>query len=124
MSALLEVKGLSVGYARKGLALEDVSLSVPKGGIVALLVLWEFKSWRVTLCIMLPLYITSVLCEGIMAVLGLACPSGANSDTERGVMVNPGVDERGMGVFAILGNDGSDAFWHGESLETTAVQAA
>ena len=26
-------------------------------GIVALLVLWEFKSWRVTVCIMLPLYI-------------------------------------------------------------------
>ncbi len=33
----LEVKGLSVGYARKGLALEDVSLSVPHGAIVALL---------------------------------------------------------------------------------------
>ncbi|PRC91150.1 efflux RND transporter permease subunit [Solimicrobium silvestre] len=40
-------------------------------GIVALLVLWEFRSWRVTLCIMLPLYITSVLCEAIMAKLGL-----------------------------------------------------
>ncbi len=40
-------------------------------GIVALLVLWEFKSWRVTVCIMVPLYITSVLCEGIMARLGL-----------------------------------------------------
>lgn len=37
MSAVLEVKNLAVGYARKGLALEDVSLSVPKGGIVALL---------------------------------------------------------------------------------------
>jgi branched-chain amino acid transport system ATP-binding protein len=37
METLLEVKGLSVGYARKGLALEDVSLKVPKGGIVALL---------------------------------------------------------------------------------------
>ena len=34
---MLEVKDLSVGYARKGLALEDVSLSVPKGSIVALL---------------------------------------------------------------------------------------
>ncbi|MES2261765.1 MAG: MMPL family transporter [Pseudomonadota bacterium] len=40
-------------------------------GIVALLVWWEFRSWRVTLCIMLPLYITSVLCEAIMAWLGL-----------------------------------------------------
>lgn len=39
--------------------------------IVALLVLWEFKSWRVTVCIMLPLFITSVLCEGLMATLGL-----------------------------------------------------
>lgn len=37
MDLALEVKGLSVGYARKGLALENVSLSVPKGHIVALL---------------------------------------------------------------------------------------
>jgi branched-chain amino acid transport system ATP-binding protein len=37
MDYALEVKGLSVGYARKGLALEDVSLVVPKGHIVALL---------------------------------------------------------------------------------------
>ena len=37
MDNALEVKGLSVGYARKGLALEDVSLTVPKGRIVALL---------------------------------------------------------------------------------------
>ena len=34
---ILEVKGLSVGYARKGLALEDVSLAVPTGTSVALL---------------------------------------------------------------------------------------
>lgn len=40
-------------------------------GIVAALVWWEFKSWRVTVCIMVPLYITSVLCEAIMAQLGL-----------------------------------------------------
>ncbi len=37
MENALDVKGLSVGYARKGLALEDVSLSVPNGSIVALL---------------------------------------------------------------------------------------
>jgi len=35
--AMLDIQGLSVGYARKGLALEDVSLSVPKGSVVALL---------------------------------------------------------------------------------------
>ena len=37
MSALLEVKDLSVGYARKGLALDGVTLAVPHGKIVALL---------------------------------------------------------------------------------------
>ena len=37
MSNILEVKGLSAGYARKGLALEDVNLQVPTGSIVALL---------------------------------------------------------------------------------------
>ena len=37
MIEMLRVEGLSVGYARKGLALEDVCLSVPKGSIVALL---------------------------------------------------------------------------------------
>jgi predicted RND superfamily exporter protein len=40
-------------------------------GIVTLLVFWEFRSWRVTLAIMVPLYITSVLCEALMATLGL-----------------------------------------------------
>jgi branched-chain amino acid transport system ATP-binding protein len=37
MDAMLAIKGLSVAYARKGLALEDINLSVPKGGVVALL---------------------------------------------------------------------------------------
>jgi branched-chain amino acid transport system ATP-binding protein len=37
MTNMLDIKNLSVGYARKGLALENVSLSVPKGSIVALL---------------------------------------------------------------------------------------
>lgn len=40
-------------------------------GIVSLLVLWEFKSWRVTVAIMVPLFITSILCEAIMARLGM-----------------------------------------------------
>ena len=37
MANMLEIKGLSVGYGRKGLALEDVSLTVAQGSIVALL---------------------------------------------------------------------------------------
>lgn len=39
--------------------------------VVALLVFWEFKSWRVTVALILPLLITSILCEAIMARLGL-----------------------------------------------------
>ena len=35
--AVLAIDGLSVAYGRRGLALDDVSLCVPKGGIVALL---------------------------------------------------------------------------------------
>ena len=37
MSTLLSIEGLSVGYHRKGLTLEDVSLPIAKGQIVALL---------------------------------------------------------------------------------------
>lgn len=37
MENMLEINDLCVGYARKGLALENVNLSVPKGSIVALL---------------------------------------------------------------------------------------
>ena len=37
MSNVLDIQHLSVAYNRKGLALEDVSLQVPQGGIVALL---------------------------------------------------------------------------------------
>ena len=37
MANMLEINNLSVGYARKGLALENVSLSVPQGSIVTLL---------------------------------------------------------------------------------------
>lgn len=36
-TVILEVSGLSVAYARHGLALEDISFTVPKGAIVALL---------------------------------------------------------------------------------------
>jgi predicted RND superfamily exporter protein len=49
----------------------EVQMLVLVYAIVALLVWWEFRSWRVALCIMLPLYITSALCEAIMARLGL-----------------------------------------------------
>lgn len=39
--------------------------------MVGALVWWEFKSFRVMLCIMVPLFITEVLCKVVMVQLGL-----------------------------------------------------
>lgn len=40
-------------------------------GIVAVLLLLEFRSIRVALCLLIPLVITSLLCEAVMTVMGL-----------------------------------------------------
>lgn len=40
-------------------------------GIVALLVLIEFRSFKVMLAIVFPLFVTSMLCEALMALLGI-----------------------------------------------------
>ena len=40
-------------------------------GIVAVLLMLEFRSIRVTLCLLIPLIITSLLCEAVMTVMGL-----------------------------------------------------
>jgi len=40
-------------------------------GAVALLCLVTFRSWRATLCAVLPLMLTSVLCEALMVALGM-----------------------------------------------------
>lgn len=40
-------------------------------GSIGLLCLLEFRSWRATLCIILPLAIVAVLCNALMALLGI-----------------------------------------------------
>jgi predicted RND superfamily exporter protein len=40
-------------------------------GAVGLLCLLTFRSWRATLCAMLPLMLTSILCEALMVSLGM-----------------------------------------------------
>ena len=40
-------------------------------GVVSLLVLLTFRSWRAVVCIILPLALTSVLAQAIMALLGI-----------------------------------------------------
>lgn len=93
--------------------------------IVALLVLWEFKSWRVMLCIMIPLYITSVLCEGVMATLGLGVKVATLPVIALGVGI--GVDY-GIYIYNKLehflekGLDLRDAYF--ETLKTTGMAVA
>jgi predicted RND superfamily exporter protein len=94
-------------------------------GIVALLVLWEFKSWRVTVCIMVPLYITSVLCEGIMAKLGLGVKVATLPVIALGIGI--GVDYgiyiyNKMAYYLERGLDLKTAYF--ETLKTTGVAVA
>ncbi|PYY66133.1 RND transporter, partial [Pseudomonas jessenii] len=39
--------------------------------IISLVVLWEFRSLKVTFALMAPLYLSTVLCEAVMAKMGL-----------------------------------------------------
>jgi predicted RND superfamily exporter protein len=39
--------------------------------IVGLMVWWEFRAWRVTVSLVLPLYLSAILCEALMAQIGM-----------------------------------------------------
>ncbi|HUG20937.1 efflux RND transporter permease subunit [Piscinibacter sp.] len=94
-------------------------------GIVSLLVWWEFKSWRIALCIMIPLYITSVLCEALMTLLGLGVKVGTLPVIALGVGI--GVDY-GIYIYNRLehflrqGLSLKDAYFH--TLTSTGVAVA
>ncbi len=93
--------------------------------IVAALVLWEFRSWRVTLCIMLPLYITSALCEAIMAQLGLGVKVATLPVIALGIGI--GVDYgiyiyNRLQHFLDLGLELKEAYF--ETLKSTGVAVA
>jgi len=49
----------------------EVSMLLMLFGSISLLCLLEFRSWRATLCIILPLAIVAVLCNALMALLGI-----------------------------------------------------
>ncbi|OMG52493.1 transporter [Azonexus hydrophilus] len=49
----------------------EVTMLLLLFGSIGLLCLLEFRSWRATLCIILPLAIVAVLCNALMAVLGI-----------------------------------------------------
>jgi predicted RND superfamily exporter protein len=94
-------------------------------GIVAILVCWEFSSWRVGLCIMAPLYVTSVLCEAVMVQLGLGVKVatlpvialGVGIGVDYGIYIYNRIDS-----FLRLGMGFREAYF--ETLKTTGVAVA
>lgn len=89
-------------------------------GVVSLLCLITFRSWRPVLCIMLPLALTSILCQALMAQLGIGVKVGTLPVIALGVGI--GVDY-GIYIYSRLesfmkmGHSLSEAY--AETLMTT-----
>lgn len=68
-------------------------------GVVSFLCLLTFRSWRSVLCIMLPLVLTSILCQALMAMFGIGIKVGTLPVIALGVGI--GVDY-GIYIFSRL----------------------
>ncbi|ROL64773.1 RND family transporter [Pseudomonas vranovensis] len=93
--------------------------------IIALVVLWEFKSLKVTFALMAPLYLSTVLCEAVMATMGLGVKIATLPVIALGVGI--GVDY-GIYLYSRLetflrqGLDMRQAYF--ETLKTTGTSVA
>lgn len=91
-------------------------------GVVSFLCLLTFRSWRSVLCIMLPLVLTSILCQALMALFGIGIKVGTLPVIALGVGI--GVDY-GIYIFSRLesflklGHSLNDAYL--ETLQTTGT---
>ena len=93
--------------------------------IISLVVLWEFKSLKVTFALMAPLYLSTVLCEAVMAKMGLGVKIATLPVIALGVGI--GVDY-GIYLYSRLehflrqGMDLRQAYF--ETLKTTGTSVA
>lgn len=93
--------------------------------IISAVVLWEFRSIKVTIALMLPLYISTVLCEAFMAKMGLGVKIATLPVIALGVGI--GVDY-GIYLYSRLegflnqGMKFGDAYF--EALKTTGTSVA
>ncbi|CAI8790470.1 RND transporter [Pseudomonas jessenii] len=93
--------------------------------IISIVVLWEFRSVKVTLALMAPLYLSTVLCEAVMAKMGLGVKIATLPVIALGVGI--GVD---YGIylysriehFLLQGMDLRRAYF--EALKTTGTSVA
>ncbi|MDN7143332.1 RND family transporter [Pseudomonas sp. JQ170] len=93
--------------------------------IISLVVLWEFKSLKVTFALMAPLYLSTVLCEAVMAKMGLGVKVATLPVIALGVGI--GVDYgiylySRMENFLLQGMDLRRAYF--EALKTTGTSVA
>ncbi len=92
---------------------------------ISILVLWEFRSLNAWLCIVLPLALVSLLCNAVMAMLGIGLKVSTLPVIALGVGV--GVDygiylyERMQHHFSTRGESLSDAFYHALCERGTAA---
>jgi uncharacterized protein len=93
--------------------------------IVFVLLLLEFRSWRVAVCLLVPLIITSVLCEAIMTLMGLGVKVATLPVIALGVGI--GVDYgiylyNRLGLYLEEGLSLREAYF--ETLKTTGLAVA
>ncbi|NMG04386.1 efflux RND transporter permease subunit [Azoarcus taiwanensis] len=85
-------------------------------GAISLLFFLEFRSWRATLCIILPLMIAAVFCNALMALLGI----GLKVSTLPVVAIAVGIGvDYGIYFYERM----SHRFEHGDSLPDAFYQA-
>lgn len=85
-------------------------------GAISLLFFLEFRSWRATLCIILPLMIAAVFCNALMAMLGI----GLKVSTLPVVAIAVGIGvDYGIYFYERM----SHRFEHGDSLPDAFYQA-
>jgi predicted RND superfamily exporter protein len=94
----------------------EVTMLLLLFGSISLLCLIEFRSWRATLCIILPLTIVAVLCNALMALLGIGLKVSTLPVIALGVGV--GVD---YGIYLYERMD--NALAEGRSLPNAFYQA-
>lgn len=79
--------------------LAEVRILIMVFSVVAFMVFLAFRSWRAVVCVVLPLYLTSILCETLMTLMGIGVKVATLPVIALGVGI--GVDY-GIYIFASL----------------------
>ncbi|MDX1694569.1 MAG: MMPL family transporter, partial [Ketobacteraceae bacterium] len=81
------------------IALAEIRILIMVFSVVSLMVFLAFRSWRAVVCVVLPLYLTSILCETLMTLMDIGVKVATLPVIALGVGI--GVDY-GIYIFASL----------------------